>query len=171
MSIAARRWLAFGMLLAVSAWGCPQQQDYKGFGPGDEVVNTDPPDHGHAHVHGPHDGHIVELGHEEYHAEVVFDAAARKLTVYLLGADVKTPQLLAEPSLSVHLEGGPAPVSLTLNAEPLEGEADGQSSRFSLSEGVPETIKDIEDVHGEVVVTIADKQYKGEIGHDHAHAH
>ncbi len=171
MSITHCRLLLPALMLAVSAWGCPQQQEYKGFTPGDDIVNVEPPEHAHEHVHGPHDGHIVELGHEEFHAEVVFDAPARKLTVYVLGPDAKTPQLVAEPTLIVNLEGGPAPVSLTLNAEPLEGEAEGQCSRFSVTEGVPESIKDIEGIHGEVVMMIEDKQYKGEIGHDHGHAH
>src|SRR5262245_14287152 len=26
-------------------------------------------DHAHDHAHGPHEGHILELGNEEYHAE------------------------------------------------------------------------------------------------------
>ena len=43
----------------------------------------------HAHT-GPHKGTLVELGDEEFHAEIVHDDEMGMVTVYLLGSDAKT---------------------------------------------------------------------------------
>jgi len=43
-----------------------------------------------AHEHGdagPHGGHLVELGEEEYHAEVVLDVKSKAVSVYILSSD------------------------------------------------------------------------------------
>ena len=84
-------------------WGCSGGDDYREFTPTDDVTNTTPHDD-HAHALGPNGGHLIELGEEEYHAEVVMDEAARTLTVYLLGGDAKTAQPTAEPTVTLNLE-------------------------------------------------------------------
>jgi hypothetical protein len=152
-------------LLIVAGCNKPED-DFREFGAADDVTNTTPePEHP---AHGPHDGHLIELGAEEYHGEVVMDAATRKITVYLLGPDAATAALIGEPSVTLNLKVGDAPTPLTLAAAPQEGEAEGNSSRFEIAgESVPEAIKDEEDLHGDLVVTIEGKQYRGEISHDH----
>lgn len=165
------RCLSLVVAAGLAACGCSKPQEFKTFSPADDVTNTEPAHDHHHHDLGPHGGHVVELGEEEYHAEVVLDEATRKLTVYLFGADGTTPHAIAEPSLTVNLKVGEQPAALTLTAEAQDGEAEGQSSQFVLAEGLPEAIKDAEDLHGEVVVTIAAKQYRGAIAHDHGHAH
>ena len=73
--ISPRLALALGVALSLCVSGCePAQEQARPFNPGDDVVNTAPPEH--AHVHGPNGGHIVELGEEEFHAEVVFGGSA-----------------------------------------------------------------------------------------------
>lgn len=156
--------------LALLSLGCPAKEEYREFSEGDDVTNVTPPD-AHAHVHGPHDGHVIELGDEEYHAEVVM-GADRKLTVYILGPDGSSAAPIAAESITVNLEAGGETTALTLRAVPQEGESDGQSSRFELTEGsVPESVHNIEDVQGDLVIAVGDKTYEAEIGHDHAHDH
>jgi hypothetical protein len=150
------------------AAGCNKPADeFREFGAADDVTNTTPePEHAE---HGPHDGHLIELGAEEYHGEIVMDATTRKVTVYLLGSDAKRAVPVSEPSVTLNLKVGETPTSLTLTAAPQEGEADGKSSRFEIAgESLPEAIKDEEDLHGDLVVTIEGKQFRGEISHDHA---
>ena len=55
----------------------------------DSTTQADPhAGHNHATL-GPHHGHLVELGDEDYHAEWRFDNSSGKVTIYLLDADVK----------------------------------------------------------------------------------
>ena len=154
--------------LALLSLGCPAREEYREFGQADDVTNVTPID---AHVHGPHDGHVIELGDEEYHAEVVM-GADRKLVVYILGPDAATAAPIAAATITINLEAGATTTALTLNAVPEEGEADGQSSRFELTDGVvPESVKNIEDVHGDLVIAVGDKTYTAGIGHSHDHGH
>lgn len=150
--------------------GCGSEKQTRTFTAEDETDHGDM--HDHAHAHGPHGGHIIELGGEDYHAELTFDAASRKLTVYLLESDVKTPLPVDAASLAVRLKIGEETQELTLAATPLEGETEGKASQFVLVEGsVPESIKDEEDLHGQIVVSFGGQQYRGEITHDHGHHH
>lgn len=165
-----------GAILLVAAApfaaGCNSGSEYREFTPEDDVVNTTP-DNGHEHAaHGPHEGHLIELGDEQYHGEVVMDAATRTITVYILGSDAKSAQPIGETSVTLNLKVGETPTPLTLNAAPLEGEAEGQASRFEIAgESVPEAIHDEEDLQGDLVVTIDGQQFRGEISHDHGHEH
>lgn len=155
---------------ALLACGCPAQEEYREFGEGDDVTNVTPVEE-HAHEHGPHGGHIIELGEEEYHAEVTVDAA-RKLTVYVLGPDGSTPAPIAAESIAFELGDLDAPTVLTLNAVPLEGDPEGQSSRFEAApDALPESIHDIEELHGAVVIDVGGLSYVGALSHDHGHSH
>jgi hypothetical protein len=139
--------------------GCqPGADDTRTFSEADNVENTDP--HDHAHAHGPHEGHLVELGGEDYHAEVTFDPATRMLAVYLLNSDVKTPLPTDAESVSARLEIAGAKQEFKLSPARLDGDPEGQSSHFELTEGtIPDSIKDAEDLQGEIVVTIGGAQY------------
>ncbi len=169
MSVAPlSRFVLMGLCLAFP-WlsGCGGSQPVRTFSSQDDVEHAEE----HAHDHGPHGGHVVELGGEDYHAEVVFDAATRKLTVYLLGADLKTPLPVEAENLAARLKIGEQTQEFLLAAAPQEGEEGGKSSRFTQAEGsLPESIQDAEDLHGEVVVSFGGTQYRGEITHDH-HPH
>jgi hypothetical protein len=126
----------------------------------------------HQHERGPHDGHIIELGHHEYHAELTYVPIQRKVGVYLLGPDSKTALPVDARTLTLNLmvKEKPAP-PLTLNAKPLESEKGGKSSYFE-AVGTLDQLKDaksIEALEGELVVDINGKSYRGKVGHDHEH--
>ncbi|MEX0726595.1 MAG: hypothetical protein WEB58_20630 [Planctomycetaceae bacterium] len=129
-------------------------------------------DHDHGHGHGPHEGHLLELGEHEYHAEVVFDGASRNLTVYILGADAKSPLPIANDAVVFELEEGEDELELAITAVPLEGEPEGKSSRFEVAgDAVPERIKSEEDLEGHLHITIEGKEFEGELHHDGDHEH
>lgn len=151
-------------------WGCVGgESDYTQLKPSENVEN---PDAHHHHVHGPHGGHIVELG--DVHGELVF-GKDRILTLYLLGEDTKTAAPLADVVAKMHLHAGQEEIDVELTAAPQEGDPEGTSSRFVAAAGVvPDSVKDIEGIEGEVILTIGEKKVVAEVGHghhDHDHGH
>lgn len=148
--------------------GCGSGDDgFREFSDADNVENTNPPDvHPHPE-HGPHEGHLVELGGEDYHAEIVFDHDARVLTVYLLGSDAASAMPIDTETVTLNLLVDEAPMILELPAAPLDGETEG-SSRFTVAgDVIPEAIRDEEDLEGSISVMIEGTQYRHEIGHEH----
>ena len=127
--------------------------------------------HVHEHAaHGPHDGHIIELGDEQYHAELVHDDASHTVTVYILDGSVKNAAPIAAESISIKLIADGQPKEFTLTAQPLEGEADGQSSRFVLES--EELLHEMEEEGSKprLSFSIGDQQFNGDISmddHDH----
>lgn len=150
----------------LAAAGCSSDKEYH---PVEQQQVVD--EHGHHHHEAPHGGHLVELGKEEYHAEIVFDADSKTITVYLLGSDTEKPQTIpiegADLTLNLVIDG--TPHQLTPAAQPQEDDPEGESSRFVLADNptVTEQIASEEDLEGTVRVTIGGKPYSGPIGHDH----
>lgn len=164
----------FAIICAVVGFvGCGSDEaGYQEYGK-DDAAKAQAQSDAHAHSHtAPHGGHLVELGNHQYNAEVVFDAAGRKLTVYLLDAHAENAHAIAETELELHLEGADGETELTLMAVPQSSDAAGKSSRFELAgEKIPATLKSAEDLHGHVHATIDGKSFAGEISHDHDHGH
>ena len=140
-------------------------------------------DHGHSHddhdhpSEGPHHGVLVELGNEEYHAEVVHDDATGTVTVYLLDAGAKKSVTSDATEVIINVKHGDKPEQFKLLAQPQDGEPAGQSSRYSL------TNKELaEHLHEEataprISLMIGGQPFSGAIphedhaGHDHSHEH
>jgi hypothetical protein len=122
--------------------------------------------HEHEHEHGPHEGHIVELG--AYHGEIVLEGD-RKLTLYILDGDVKNAVPLAGATAQANLKIGEEAKAVPLAALPQDGETDGKSSRYQSAEALPESVKDIEAVVGEISLTVDGKPTIGKIEHHHEH--
>lgn len=141
---------------------------YRELGQQDDVSNVDPHGH-HHHDHGPHGGHIIELGH--YHGEITMDQS-RAITVYLLGDDAETAAPAANAVLVLLLKSGEEELEIPLTSSPLEGETDGASSRYvATGDLIPEGIDDLEKVEGSVRLTIGEETTTGKIEHDHDHHH
>lgn len=160
--------------------GCDSSKDFKPVDPNknktaDKIDHAH--DHDHGHSHGPHEGHIVELGNEEYHGEVVFDAKTNTVGIYLYGPDLKKPQPIEAKTVTLNLKLEGKPLQLALNAKPLDTEKDGKSSYFELKDNaeLKEHAKSIEDLEGKLQVEINGKSYSGNVGHaeggDHDHDH
>lgn len=109
-----------------------------------------------AHSHGPHGGHLLEVGDHVAHLEVIHDEEAGKLTVYVLGPDEKTPFPLEQaPQLKLVTEQGP----LVLDLE----KVDQVGATFSATADV---MKGVEP-EGRVSLTIEGKVYNPILEHEH----
>jgi hypothetical protein len=149
-----------------------------GTGPADTSGNSVGPseaahDHAAEHNHaalGPHGGHLIVLGEEEYHAELTHDEAAHTVAVYLLDGAAKEvvtdgPE---EITLQVFQEGEFADHVL---------KATGDDGLYAaVDEPLCHFLVDTAEVTGRVRVTIAGKEYVGILehathdnddGHDH----
>lgn len=166
---------ALACLIAVSMSGCSPEGASQ---PAPDIGKTElPPDtvgdsHDHAHPSaGPHHGSLIELGGEEYHAELVHDEDSQTVTVYILDGAAKRNVAIdaAEITINVKHDGGGEQFKLA--ASPDAGDAQGRSSRFVSSD--EELAEDLHDGHAEatLVLTIEGKSFRGEIDHDHDHDH
>ncbi|XZE44377.1 hypothetical protein SH467x_003983 [Pirellulaceae bacterium SH467] len=126
---------------------------------------------GEEHAHptvGPHQGTLIELGKEEYHAELIHDA--QQVTIYILdGSAIKAVPIDAS-ELIINLAHDGKPSQYKLSPVPEAADPAGKSSRFSLQNA--ELVEELEHNHGnaKLSVMIGGKAYRGEIHHeDHAH--
>jgi hypothetical protein len=145
--------------------------DHEGHVDGDEHADHD--EHGHdEHGHpseGPHHGSLIELGNEEYHAELVHDEVAGTVTVYLLDSSAKTSVPIYETKVLVNLTHDGSAEQFELAASPQSTDPSGKSSRFVSTDAELAEDLDLEDVEAKLVITIGGKQYRGDIEHDHDH--
>lgn len=115
----------------------------------------------HDHGAGPHGGSIVELGDDEYHAEVVVDGKAHALKVYLLGKDAKTVAPVTATEVVVTTEDDK---KLTLKAAPQASDGEGKASLFELTEeATVDAIAKAGFIHGSLQLEIEGKPYRGDI--------
>ena len=131
--------------------------------------DSEHPDHdphaGHAHPsHGPHGGDLIELGNEEYHAELVHphghdddahhgsgpvpahdgdkeghpeeddDGHDDGITIYILDGAAKNQVAIDSAEITLNLTHDGKPAQFKLVANPDSGDAEGKSSRFASSE-------------------------------------
>lgn len=148
--------------------GCNGPANNATNGEGPVAIDFAPPDTAGVHDHpveGPHHGTLIELGNEEFHAELVHDAET--VTVYILdgSASMATPIEAAELTINLVHDGKPA--QFKFSAMPESGESAGTSSRFALQS--PELIEELEHDHAQarLAVLIKGKSYRGDIHHDH----
>lgn len=169
-----------GVALALFA-GCSAQEETRTFDEKDSQASAEAEhEHGHGHdhaAHGPNGGHLLEVGEEQYHVEVVFDKDKRTLTAFILGPDAKTAHPIAGETIDFDMEIGDKEHEIPLAAKPLEGEKDGKSSRF-VAEGkaIPESVKAESDLNGHFHLDIGEDHFHvdlthGDHDHDHDHDH
>jgi hypothetical protein len=124
-------------------------------------------DHDHAHE-GPHGGHILELGDEEYHAEWTHDDAG-KIDVYILDKDMKEVPVAAE-KMVIKTKVNDMEKDYELEAV---NAAEGKASQFSITD---KSLANILTTVGEKVEAALDASIDGKAysqkfeAHDH-HGH
>jgi hypothetical protein len=136
---------------------------------GDGHAEHDAHESGHPEE-GPHNGHLIELGKEEYHAELVHDDATHTITLYLLDGSAKKMVPIAEKELTINLVADGKPTQFKIPATPQSDDPSGQSSRFELvDETLCEALDDPKS-KARLMLTIAGKQFSGDMAHeDHDH--
>ena len=128
---------------------------------------------GHAHpTEGPHGGTLVELGQEDYHAELVHDEAADTVTVYLLDGAAKKPVAINAKQLTLNLLVGGKPQQFPLTAEPLATDPTGNCSAFGSSSAAIGKALHAKGTTGRLNVPVAGKVFVGKLSaHTHPHPH
>ena len=162
--------LAIGLTCAVV--GCDKQAGYK---PAEQAKKESPKKHDHG-TKGPHNGGLVELGDDEYHAEIVVEHDSHSIDIYILGKDAKTAVPVTQTEITLTPEGKEA---LTLKAAPQAGEGDGKSSKFHLEDDkIVHDIIEAGFLHGDLRVTVGETNFVGHVDHhldgkehDHDHDH
>jgi hypothetical protein len=123
-------------------------------------------EHGHPSA-GPHGGHLIELGKEEYHAEIVHDDDAGTVTIYILDQDAKDAVAIDAEELRINLKHDGKGEQFTLTADPQKEDAKGKASRFVSKDKELSEDLDHKGANARLVVEIAGKSFTGEIKHDH----
>jgi len=170
MTSLSRASLAVMLGLVIFVTGCGDKKKTAEFAPVKNLPENVKNVHGHAHAEGPHGGHVFDLGDHAYMGEITFDAKANALTVYVLDHhDMKKSVASDSTEITAELQIDKKPTKFQLKAAPLENDPKGKSSRFELKGNavIAEHIKDAEDLHGNVTVSVNGKSYKGTISHDH----
>lgn len=155
------------LVISIAFVGCGSQTEAPS---SSSQVGNDEHSHGDEHAHpteGLHHGELIELGNEEYHAEVVHDEASGAVTVYMLDAAAKSAVPIDATKLLVNLSHDGNAEQFTLAASPDAGDPTGKSSRFVATDAELAEDLDLEGVGAQLVVTIGGKQYRGAIAHDH----
>lgn len=164
--------LGLAVLTSAALIGCGKPEEKTG----PKEVSEDPPppppgaEEGHP-TEGPHHGGLIELGKEEYHAELVHDEKAATVTIYLLdGPTAKEAVSTDAKDVTINVKHDGKPEQFKLAAQPDEGDPEGTSSRFVSKDA--ELIKHLDEEGAEaaLVVKINGKQFNGKISHSHDHA-
>lgn len=125
---------------------------------------------------GPHGGDLIELGKEDFHAELVHpenhdgEPTAEeddRVTIYILDGSARKTVAIEAADVTLNLIHDGKPEQFTLNALPTESDETGKSSRFASSDA--ELLEHFhgEDVKGTLVLEIEGKSYRGKIHHEH----
>lgn len=114
--------LAVAILLGFfsASSGCKRVDDHAGASGG-----------GHAH-RAPHGGTLIEIGEHAFNVELVRDAAAGKLTAYILDGHAENFIRIAAPTIEMMaiVGGERRPLTLRAVANPATGETVGNTSQF-----------------------------------------
>lgn len=129
----------------------------------------------HAHPdEGPHGGSLIELGEEEYHAELILEEKKHLVIVYVLDSHAKEAVSVDSQDALVNLKHGGKPKQYKLTAYPEKLDPKGKTSRFRLEDhGLVHDLHH-KDADARLRLKIAGKNYSGKISldaHDHDHDH
>ena len=146
-------WIVSLAIAAFAATGCEdaQYQDYSKASLSETQVHDH--DHGHGEV-GKHGGHVLEMDETHaHHAELVFAAASRDITVYFYGTKVGAAKAASNVALELHVGDGHK--DLVAKPVPLDGETDVTASRWVISGAdLPQEIKGEEQLDGHLAATM-----------------
>ena len=152
--------------------GCAKPDEEAG--PQEVSENPPPPPPGSEHpTEGPHHGSLIELGKEEYHAELVHDEKAKTVTIYLLDGPTAKESVAADAKeVAINVKHDGKPEQFKLMAQPDERDPERKSSRFVSNDA--ELIEHLDEEGSEAMlaVKIDGKSFNGKISHDHeGHSH
>ena len=129
----------------------------------------------HAHAHpteGPHHGSLIELGREDYHAELVHDDAANTVMIYMLDGAAKDAVPIDAKQLTLNLLVSGKPQQFQLAAQPQSTDPEGTCSAFGCTSEPMCKALDAKGTTGRLNVEVSGKRFVGKLGgHAHNHPH
>ncbi len=166
-----KRYCILGLFAAAALVGCGTSKSGSSTdgsltmdGPPPATVDT----HDHA-SEGPHHGSLVELGKEEYHAEVVHTQDS--VTVYILDKQAKNAVPIDATEVMINIVHDGKPEQFKLAAAPEASDGAGKSSKFILTDAELASHIDDSAAAPKLSLSIAGKSYRGDIKHSHDHSH
>lgn len=127
----------------------------------------------HHHVHGPHEGELIELGNEEYHAELLM-GDNNTVTIYVLDKDGKLPVPIEAAPIAISMLVNSNPIEFALEPKPQDNDPAGKSSRFEstkpelgLALGNPDAKRELKLKIGEKPFTQSFPHFDEEEHHKH----
>jgi hypothetical protein len=130
---------------------------------------------GHVHAHpteGPHHGELIELGKEDYHAELVHDDATNTVTIYILDGAAKDAVSIDAKQLTLNLLVSGKPQQFQLAAMPQSADPEGRCSAFGCTSEPMCRAIDAKGTTGRLNVEVSGKRFVGKLArHSHHHAH
>lgn len=186
-----RRLLMLCLVVAVGVWfaGCgggdSKSGSTKGSGKADEHDHDHDHDHGgekkkdghdhdhdHAHAKGPHGGHILELGEEEYHVEWTHNDDSGKVSLYILDSGMTKEVAIDAAEVTIETKVGDATKEYILGAVSGGDSDPPAASEFSIEDktlvGALEAAGH-EGTTAKLKVKIKGKDYSAEFTHDEHH--
>lgn len=128
-------------------------------------------DHGDHPAEGPHHGDLIELGKEEYHAELIHDETTNTVAVYILDGDAKASVPIEAKQLVINLVNSGKPAQFALPAAPQDSDPAGKSSCFQLTDEKLCGTFCAEGTTGRINIEVAGKSYTGTLAHHDHHEH
>ena len=116
---------------------------------------------------GPHKGVLVELGEEEYHAEIVHNDEKQTITVYILDSSAKKAVSIEGKEIVIDIKHGKEVEQFRLASSPDQADAKGTSSRFMAKNKELCEDLDKEGVEARLSLKIKGKAYNAKLAHDH----
>lgn len=122
---------------------------------------------GHSHGEGPNGGAVADWGGGKYHAEFTVNHDTQESTVYILDDSAKNPAPIKTENLLLSITEPAFQVELL--PQPLDGEAEGTSSRFV---GKHEKLGIVQEFAGTISGEADGTPYAGDFKEEaHGHAH
>lgn len=116
---------------------------------------------------GPHGGELIELGDEEYHAELVHRQKAGTVTIHVLDSAAEFAVATEAPDATINLKAKGKPRQFKLAAKPMMSDPKGAASRFvSMDKELGALLED-EKAEARLRIVIKGKTYVGKIEHHH----
>lgn len=168
----------FGVAGVLAAVGCGETQPAKPAATADaeEHEHDEHGEHdehaGHDHAEmGPHGGSLIELGDEEYHAELLHDEKNHAVTIYVLDSKAENTVPIKASEVTIEIKAGDEQHEFPLAAVYLDEENKSQSFCF---EAVDEDLSHVLDEEGAAAslkIDVNGKNFTGAIEHHHEHGH
>ncbi len=153
---------AFALCTLAGCGETPEPEDTKKTPPPADSADAG---HGHSHGEGPNGGAVADWGGGKFHVEFTVDHDTKIATVYILDNNAKNPAPIDAEKLLLNITN---PVfQVELMPVPLEGEAEGTSSRFI---GKNEKLGIVQEFAGTISGEADGTPYAGDFKEE-AHSH